>query len=157
MEGSRPKPPAGSSPAGGIAIRNGYQDALRRTPRPRHNVAMTPYLVRLIGTRDLVGFYTARSIGQLQDLVDECVNIDQCEYIKLPPGGIQWESTAVEVPLLMPANDIGDENSYPSAPWAEATATSSWDEVLRSQSDGWRPLFPIRETFPPIHHSADND
>ena len=64
---------------------------------------MPAYLVRIIGTRDLVGIFTADDGLGLAIAVDECTDVSDCEYAELPYGGIMWESPAKPVPL-----NVGD-------------------------------------------------
>jgi hypothetical protein len=44
------------------------------------------YLVRLVKDWDLVGFFAADDIDDLVDAVDECTDVDACEYVELPPA-----------------------------------------------------------------------
>ena len=60
---------------------------------------MPAYLVRLIDTRDLVGFYFADDAADLVTIIDECTEVADCEYAELPDGGITWESPAISVPI----------------------------------------------------------
>jgi hypothetical protein len=60
---------------------------------------MPAYLVRLIKNRDIVGIFAADDFDDLLIVADECTDIDRCEYIELPPGGIMWESPAKPIPL----------------------------------------------------------
>lgn len=50
---------------------------------------MPAYLVRLADTRDLVGFFFAEEVDQLEMIIDECTDVPDCEYVELPEGGMR--------------------------------------------------------------------
>ena len=60
---------------------------------------MAAYLVRIVETHDIVGFFVADQMEDLLMAVDECTDPADCEYVELPPGGIMWTSRAIAVPL----------------------------------------------------------
>jgi hypothetical protein len=99
------------------------------------------YLVRTIDDHDLVGIYVAKSREQLQWLVDECINVDLCEYAPMPAGGIQWTDPAINIPV--PESDDPDEdpNPGPFLPWSGATETDSWRPFLYEVIKRWKPLY----------------
>ena len=82
---------------------------------------MPAYLVRLIDTRDLVGFFFAEGVDHLDVIVDECIDVPDCEYVELPEGGIMWESPAIDVPIEIDKDSVeADENDIPDVPWSAA-------------------------------------
>lgn len=50
---------------------------------------MPAYLVRLIDTRDLVGFYFAEEAADLITIIDECTEVADCETSSRTSGGIK--------------------------------------------------------------------
>ena len=97
---------------------------------------MPAYLVRLCDTRDLVGFFFAEEVDQLELIVDECIDVPDCEYVELPLGGIMWESPAIDVPIEIDKNSVElDENDIPELPWPGASLSESWWSVLYGYTD----------------------
>jgi hypothetical protein len=54
---------------------------------------------------EIVGIISAKSLGELWDLVDEICNPSQTEYAVLPSGGIIWEESAPKVSDIYRLND----------------------------------------------------
>jgi hypothetical protein len=104
---------------------------------PRWEAELPAYLVRFVDDHDLVGIFFPNSIGQLCDLVDECCDIDECEYTELPPGGVYWTDEAIAVPVQAVSDDDEDE---PRIPWAGAMETESWTSRLYNGPGNWKPL-----------------
>jgi hypothetical protein len=97
---------------------------------------MPAYLVRLIDTRDLVGFFFAEEVDQLSIIVDECTDVPDCEYVELPDGGIMWESPAIDVPVEIDRDSSGpDEGDVPEVPWPGASLSESWWSVFYGYTD----------------------
>jgi hypothetical protein len=92
------------------------------------------YLVRLIKNRDLVGFFAAEDLDDLAVAVDECTDIDACEYVELPPGGIMWASPAIPVPVDV-GNREDEEAEIESLPWARAELSEMWWSVVYGYTD----------------------
>ena len=88
------------------------------------------YLVRLIKSHDIVGFFTADDLDELAIAIDECADVDACEYVELPVGGIMWESPAIPVPIAG-----GDEAELPELPWAKAALSGGWWSVIYGYAD----------------------
>jgi hypothetical protein len=103
---------------------------------------MPAYLVRIIGTRDLVGIFTADDGLGLAIAVDECTDVSDCEYAELPYGGIMWESPAKPVPLN--AGDTDDVKSRAEAfPWLGASLSERWWNVVYGfEQVKWTPFDP---------------
>jgi hypothetical protein len=100
---------------------------------------MPAFLVRTTDTNDLVGFYSAEDVDELIELVDDCTDVEACEYLELPSGGIYWDKPAVEVPIAV------NENDEPEAriPWSRADMTHFWgDAVYGFDSGEWVEFFP---------------
>ena len=91
---------------------------------------MPAYLVRLIKSHDIVGFFTADDLDELAIAIDECADVDACEYVELPVGGIMWESPAIPVPIAG-----GDEAELPELPWAKAALSGGWWSVIYGYAD----------------------
>lgn len=97
---------------------------------------MPAYLVRLIDTRDMVGFFFVEDFDRLAVVVDECTDVPYCEYVELPDGGIMWESPAIDVPIEMDKDSTEvDENDIPQVPWLGASLSESWWSVLYGYTD----------------------
>ncbi|KRR06820.1 hypothetical protein [Bradyrhizobium valentinum] len=110
---------------------------------------MPAYLVRLIDTRDLVGFYFAAEPDALVTIIDECTEAADCEYAELPDGGISWESPAISVPIGIDKEDPNDIEDTPEVPWSGASLSESWWSVLYGYTDDqWTPFFPDRPIEP---------
>lgn len=89
---------------------------------------MAAYLVRMSGTRDLVGFFVADDEDDLAIVVDECTDVPDCEYVELPAGGVMWESPAKPVPL--DAGDLDDDDApIEEFPWSGASLTGQWWQI----------------------------
>ena len=91
---------------------------------------MPAYLVRLIDSRDLVGFYFAEEATDLATIVDECTEVADCEYAELPDGGITWGSPAIAVPIEIDKDDPTNIEDFPRIPWSGASLSESWWSVL---------------------------
>jgi hypothetical protein len=101
---------------------------------------MPAYLVRIIDTRDLVGFFFADDELRLELVVDECTDAPDCEYIELPEGGVMWETPAIDVPIEID-RESDDENNIPPMPWSHASLTEGWWSVLYGYTDEkWTPF-----------------
>jgi hypothetical protein len=98
------------------------------------------YLVRLIKSHSIVGFFAADDFDALEIVVDECTDISGCEYVELPEGGIMWESPATPVPINA-GND--EEAELPELPWAKAALSEGWWSVIYGYTgETWTPFDP---------------
>jgi hypothetical protein len=59
------------------------------------------YLVRLIKSHDIVGFFTADDLDELAIAIDECADVDACEYVKLPVGGVSGRALQYPSRLML--------------------------------------------------------
>ena len=99
---------------------------------------MPNFLVRLIGTRDLVGFFTASDLETLREIVDECTDVPACEYREIMDGGIYWESPAVPVP--MPEVTVESVERAPLFPWHGAAVSDGWLSEIYDDIQPWHSL-----------------
>lgn len=110
---------------------------------------MRAYLVRLIKSRDLVGIFVATDRIQLQHFVDECADIDHCEYAPLPTGGVFWEAPAIPIPVPGAEGEKeGGESNGPRIPWGDLSPSDSWYMALHEPIPRWRPLYRDGDDFP---------
>jgi hypothetical protein len=103
---------------------------------------MPAYLVRLKKNSELVGLFVSPSDNMLWEFVDECCDPLECEFTKLPPGGIYLPGagapklpTSIEYPVDGP--EIPD--------WlAGAVVSELWLDVFYSEEHGpiWQPIEP---------------
>jgi hypothetical protein len=104
---------------------------------------MPAYLVRLIKNRDIVGFFVAADEHEVMFAVDECTDIDACEYVELPDGGIMWESPAASIPLDTATRFDEESRDAPDLPWAAASLTERWWSFVHGYGDlDWLPFCP---------------
>lgn len=99
---------------------------------------MDVYFVRIIKERQVVGIFAAWDIDELQDIVDECCDPADCEYVAVGPGGIfQTGFTKAQFPVRF-VGEVG-ENVHPDdiSPFAEASYSDSWHDAMDGQ---WRKL-----------------
>jgi hypothetical protein len=111
---------------------------------------MRAYVVRIIEDHDLVGIFVATNRFQLQMLVDECTDIDECDFAPLPAGGIYWDVPAVQIPVPEGEADDSpdiDPSAAPTVPWSKLTASDSWFRALYEPIRRWRPLFQEGDVF----------
>ncbi|MDN4981784.1 MULTISPECIES: hypothetical protein [unclassified Bradyrhizobium] len=108
---------------------------------------MPAYLVRLIDSRQIVGFFFVDQPEQLANSVNDWTEGDRCEYVKLPAGGLMWPGSAVAVPMTPgPENDANWD--IPELPFASATMSESWLNLLYGYPPTlrWTKLKPRRKT-----------
>lgn len=100
---------------------------------------MDAYLVRLKKNAELVGLFVSPSPAKLWDFVDECCPPADCEYLRLPPGGIYLDETgAATVPTV-----IDPESCDPGPNWfSGATVSDLWIDIFYRDSDelAWQPV-----------------
>ena len=95
---------------------------------------MPAYLVRLIQNRDIVGFFAADEFDDLEIAVDECTNVEACEYVELPPGGIMWTSPALPIPIDVRDRE-GEEAEIEELPWSKVALSELWWNVVYGYTD----------------------
>lgn len=104
---------------------------------------MPAFLVRLIETRDLLGFFSADEPDDLLLIIDEVTDADACEYIELPDGAIMWGSPAIPVPIQIDKYGEEPDDDIPKIPWAGAALSESWwSEVYGYTEQEWTRFFP---------------
>ncbi|MGJ5024935.1 hypothetical protein [Bradyrhizobium oligotrophicum] len=103
---------------------------------------MPAYLVRTINDQDLVGVFFATSIRDLAWLVDEAVDPDLCEYIRLGPGGVIWTEPSIKIPTQCKSElEVDWEAEEPPIPWSGASFTEVWGySTYRQNERKWKPI-----------------
>jgi hypothetical protein len=100
------------------------------------------YLVRVVGSRDLVGIFVAWDIVELVLLIDECLDPSICEFTELPPGSLYWSERSVVVPIRRrrkESEDYMDDDS--EIPWIDVTLSESWWYALHTRQR-WEAIDP---------------
>jgi hypothetical protein len=104
------------------------------------------YIVRLIDSHEIVGIFTASTDMELGELVDECCETSETEYVEISNGGIFWpKEGAPKVPTETRAksqtadnvssNDDDEDDEFdPDVFLAGATITESWQEAIEPQN-----------------------
>lgn len=101
---------------------------------------MQAYVVRLKDTKELVSITIASSLNDLAFLVDECTDVDQCEYARLPAGGIYWpDREAAVVPSEI------DENGDGPDMFKGAEISEYWLDYLHGDKARWKPVLEFVE------------
>lgn len=101
---------------------------------------MKAYLARLNAeqgnAREIVGFFMARSIPQLYDLIDECCDVDRVEVMEIGPGGLFWP---ISVDFVVPHPEELHEEP-PDLP-AGANLCDLWvGAFFNENADKWHQL-----------------
>ena len=105
---------------------------------------MNCYLVRIIGSRDLVGIFFAWDIVELVLLIDECLDPSICEFAELPPGSLYWSEPSVVVPIRRRRKETDDDiDDNDGIPWSDVTLSDSWWGSLHSRQR-WEAINPDR-------------
>jgi hypothetical protein len=100
------------------------------------------YLVRIIGSRDLVGIFFAWDIVELVMLIDECLDPSVCEFTELPSGSLYWSERSVVVPLRRRRDETDDDaDDNDGIPWSEVTLSDSWWYSLHTRQR-WEAIDP---------------
>lgn len=103
---------------------------------------MTTYLVRLKRNAELVGLFVSPTDDMLGEFVDECCDPYECEFVKLPPGGIFLPSSGAPV---VPTKIEYPEDDQNIPDWfARAVTSELWIDIFYSEKRGpkWRPIEP---------------
>lgn len=89
---------------------------------------MHAYIVRLRKNTELVGLFVSPSDEMLWEFVDECCDPGECEFVRLPAGGLYLhQAGAPKVPTLI--RDPEDEKSYPD--WfSQGTISELWLDIF---------------------------
>ena len=89
-------------------------------------------LVRLKHNQELVGIFVSPSADDLWNYVDECTDVDACEYLELPPGGFYFPQAGVpRVPTLTCVPEV--EESFPD--WFSGAVISElWEDLFYRES-----------------------
>jgi len=109
---------------------------------------MHAFLVRLKRNQELVGIFVSPSADDLWDYVDECTDVDACEFVELPPGGFYFPQAGVpRVPTLTCVPEI--EESFPD--WFAGAVTSElWHDIFYTAhcEAEWEPVEPGADAPP---------
>jgi hypothetical protein len=101
---------------------------------------MNAYLVRLKKNAELVGMFVSPSDEMLWEFVDECCDGDECEFVRLPTGGLYLaDAGAPAVPTKVEYPE--DDRDIPD--WfAGATLSELWIDLFFSKrrSAEWQPI-----------------
>ena len=103
---------------------------------------MNTYLVRLKNNREIVGLFVSPSDDMLWEFVDECCDAHDCEFVKLPPGGL-YLGTAAAPTIPTEVEYPEDEKDIPD--WfAGATLSELWIDIFFSKASDpeWQPVEP---------------
>lgn len=111
---------------------------------------MATYIVRLFDSHEIVGIFTASTDMELGELVDECCETNETEYVEISNGGIFWPNKgAPKVPTEkrvrsqsaddVSGNDEGEDEGEDEGFDAEvflagATITESWQEAIEPRN-----------------------
>jgi hypothetical protein len=96
--------------------------------------SMTAYLVRLKKNAELVGLFVSPSDDMLWDFVDECCDPYECEFVRLPAGGVYLSEAgapAVPTSIEFPVDDRDIPDWF-----AGATLSELWLDVFYSKECG---------------------
>ena len=107
---------------------------------------MATYIVRLFDSHEIVGIFTASTDMELGELVDECCETNETEYVEISNGGIFWPNKgAPKVPTekrttSQTADNVSnidedeEEGFDPEVFLAGATITESWQEAIEPRN-----------------------
>jgi hypothetical protein len=89
---------------------------------------MRAYIVRLKDGAELVGIFVSPSVDTLWRYVDECCDPYECEFLRLPPGGLYLgKPGAASIPTII--EDLEDNKLYPD--WfAGAVVSELWLDIF---------------------------
>lgn len=101
---------------------------------------MTPYLVRVIYDRMIVGFFCVKDRRDLHYWVVSVTDLAEREYRTLKSGGVVWEGAS---PIIPP--DQGDTNEKRdddavSRAMASASLAKSWGVEFCNRDAKWKPM-----------------
>lgn len=103
---------------------------------------MQAYLVRLKENSELVGIFVSPSGDLLWHFIDECCDAYECEFVRLPPGGIYLPSSGAPT---VPTTIEYPEDDKDTPDWfAGATLSERWLDIFFSKGRGpdWQPIKP---------------
>jgi len=83
---------------------------------------------------DVVGVFVAGSLELLAEMVDECCDVSDCEYVQLPAGGFYMPSKAAPAPFGPPPDD--DVEFFPTPVFLPA-----WSDIFFGPGESpWKAL-----------------
>ena len=92
---------------------------------------MRPSLVRLTENKEIVGIFCASSLVELGEMIDQCCDPRQCEYLPIKSGGIYWPKPNAPT-LPFPENEDGFDFT--------GVTLANWDVDLLNKMAKWRPV-----------------
>jgi hypothetical protein len=101
------------------------------------------YVVRVIQSRMIVGFFCTDSMIDLHYWVDSVADPGACEYHSVESGGVVWEGESPVVPFATDANSDDDDDEEQRA-LAGVSLTESWSGVLFDSATKWRAMGPMQ-------------
>lgn len=112
---------------------------------------LTVYVVRLKKDEEIVGIFACQR-GDLPWLVDECADVDKCEYASIGAGAILWEGrTTIKAPFPQSKDPIENEDLMEETftnLFKDASLSESWAARLcgHTRKLKWRQLEHSAET-----------
>jgi hypothetical protein len=82
-------------------------------------------------------FFFAEEVDKLELIVGESTDVQDCEYVELPLGGIISQSPAI-VPVEIEGSVDADEKDIPEVPWPGTSLSESWWSFLYGYSPSTR-------------------
>ncbi len=102
---------------------------------------MSVYIVRLTHNQEFVGIFYAESLLMLADLIDHCCDPADCQYARLPEGGLFDDQHGAQAIPFFKTPEEGERaaessEDYPTLFHRGISYTGEWGEAL----DGDRKL-----------------
>lgn len=91
---------------------------------------MSAYCVRLIENGEIVGIFSASSLGSLAELVDEVCPVSATEYARLRDGGIIWEKCNAPKTTDLYLFDTDEEEPAATVSDGNPQVTEVWQFAL---------------------------
>ena len=104
---------------------------------------MKAYVVRVIHSRMIVGFFCTDSIPELHYWVDTVADPGACEYRSVKAGGIAWPKASPLIPFPVDENSDNDDGEESSV-LANAGLTESWNDAFFDHKSKWQPMGPMQ-------------
>jgi hypothetical protein len=112
---------------------------------------MQAYVVRVIESRMIVGFFCTDSMIDLHYWVDSVADPGACEYRSVESGGVVWEGESPVVPFATDARHDDDDDEERAM--AGAGLTETWSSVFYDAGTKWSPMGPMQ--YGPLSERSD--
>ncbi|WP_238368804.1 hypothetical protein [Mesobacterium pallidum] len=110
---------------------------------------MTPYYVRVAGTKKMQGIFWAETLLDLFWAVDEMGNPYDYEYAEpRMPGGLWHDAANVDTPDSRPYDEEADDDGFTILPIGESRGENTAEELTEQDDLEWI-------TFPPSDEFYD--